>query len=118
MCIRDRVSIAGGDFPSYDNLSANKLKQEIDAIVDNVYSYVLNTIYFQVRSHSDSMYNSSIFPTASALVENQGDTAPMDVLEYFIEKAHSKNIELHAWINPYRVSSRSHSCLLYTSRCV
>ena len=103
------VSIAGGDFPSYDNLSANKLKQEIDAIVDNVYSYGLNTIYFQVRSHSDSMYNSSIFPTASALVENQGDTAPMDVLEYFIEKAHSKNIELHAWINPYRVSSRSHS---------
>ncbi|MBR5721740.1 MAG: family 10 glycosylhydrolase, partial [Clostridia bacterium] len=28
---------------------------------------------------------------------------PLDCLEYFITAAHSKGIELHAWVNPYRI---------------
>ena len=103
------VATAAGDFPSLDNLSADKLKAEIDKIVSTAAENGLNTIFFQVRPYSDAFYNSSIFPTSTILVENQGDKAPLDCLAYFIEAAHSKNISLHAWINPYRITSTSHS---------
>ena len=103
------VATAAGDFPAYDNLNADKLKAEIDKIVETTAKNGLNTIFFQVRPYSDSFYDSSIFPTSTILVENQGDPAPLDCLEYFIQAAHDKNISLHAWINPYRISSSSHS---------
>ena len=74
-------------------------KQEIDKMIDNVEKEKFNLIILQVRSFSDSLYNSEIFPKSNEV------NCTFDVLDYFIEKSHKKNIDIYAWVNPYRIST-------------
>lgn len=87
------------------NKSEIETKSEINNIIDNVKKYHFNRIYLQVRPFSDSIYNSEIFPSSYTIVSNQGDKPSIDVLAYFISQAKKNNIELYAWINPYRISN-------------
>lgn len=77
-------------------------KNNIKKIISNIKSMNLNTIILQVRSSSDSIYNSKIYPKSLYLVNNEYDNY-YDVLAYIIEEAHKYNIKIIAWINPYRV---------------
>ena len=100
-------SIGNLDFPSKMGMSAKNLRKEIDDIIINCKNIGLNTIFFQVRPNGDALYRSKIFPWSKYLSGKQG-VAPdqaFDPLRYFIEKAHKNNIELHAWINPYRIGT-------------
>lgn len=93
------------DFPSAQGLSEEKLKSEIDKTVSTCKSVGINTIFFQVRPGADALYNSSVFPWSSVLSGTQG-MAPdnnFDPLKYIIDACHKNSIQLHAWINPYRV---------------
>ncbi len=98
------ATVSNIDFPSKKGLSAAELKAEIDTIVNNAYDWGYNAIFLQVRPKSDAIYYSSLFPSSDCVVEKQGDPLPIDCLEYFITAAHSKGIELHAWVNPYRIT--------------
>lgn len=80
-------------------------KTKIDKMIDNINFYKFNTIIIQVSPFSDAIYNSKIFPYSHTLTGKEGKNPGFDYLEYFIKKAHNKNISVHAWINPYRVSS-------------
>ncbi len=102
-------SVGNLDFPSKQGLSAAELRKEIDAIIDTCSLSGLNAIFFQVRPCGDALYKSEIFPWSAYLTGKQG-VAPengFDPLEYFIKAAHRSKIELHAWINPYRISTES-----------
>ena len=97
------------DYPSQTTTNASTLKKDIDSILDNTEKMGLNAIFFQVRPASDAFYSSSIYPWSQYLTGTQG-TAPansFDPLAYFVEEAHKRNIELHAWINPYRITKSS-----------
>lgn len=83
------------------------IKNTIDDMIENIDEYGLNTILLQIRSFSDAIYPSDIFPSSTMIVENAGDPLPLDILDYFIEVTHEKGMELHAWINPYRISSNN-----------
>ncbi len=99
------ASVGNLDFPSQTGLSKADLQKELDAIVENCKSIGLNAIFFQVRPMGDALYRSEIFPWSAYLSGTQG-LAPeedFDPLKYIIQKAHTANIQLHAWINPYRV---------------
>jgi len=98
------ATVGNIDFPSKPGLTASELKAEIDAIVADCKSMGINAIFFQVRPESDALYYSEIFPASAHVVLKQGNELPLDCLAYFIKTAHAENIELHAWINPYRVS--------------
>ena len=98
------ATVSNIDFPSKPGLSAAELRAEIDTIVNNAYEWGFNAIFLQVRPKSDAVYYSSIFPSSDCIVEKQGDKLPLDCLEYFITAAHSRGIELHAWVNPYRIT--------------
>ena len=94
------------DYPSNSGLSQTQLKEEIDDIISSTAEMGLNTIFLQVRPTCDAIYPSKIFPWSKYISGQQG-VAPdgnFDVLDYFINTAHSRGIELHAWINPYRVT--------------
>jgi len=98
------TSVFNLDFPSRQGLTADELKAEIDAIVDRTAYLGLNAIIFQVRPTGDAFYNSSIFPWSHWLSGTQGVGVPdFDPLQYFIEASHAQDIELHAWLNPYRI---------------
>lgn len=77
-------------------------QRNIDKMIENIKENHLNTIILQVRPSSDAIYHSKIYPTSKYIVKEEGE-AFYDVLDYFIKKAHQKNIKLIAWINPYRI---------------
>lgn len=82
-------------------------KTIIDKMIDNISYNGFNAIILQVSPFSDAIYKSEIFPYSYTLTGVEGKNPGLDYLEYFIKKAHSKNILLHAWINPYRISSKN-----------
>ncbi len=101
------ASVGNLDFPSRMGLSSQGLKDEIDAIIENCKDMGLNTIFFQVRPTGDALYRSEIFPWSAYLTGTQGKApdSGFDPLAYFIERAHKAKIQLHAWINPYRIGT-------------
>ena len=85
------------------NKNIKESKENIDKIIDNIVDFNFNMLILQVRSFSDAIYNSKIYPWSSCVSANEGENPGYDILQYFIDKAHSKSIEVHAWINPYRI---------------
>lgn len=78
-------------------------KKNIDKMISNIKEFGFNMIILQVRSFSDAIYPSEIFPWSSTVSVNEGEDPGYDVLNYFIKKAHQEGILIYAWINPYRV---------------
>ena len=97
------------NFPSKAGLTADQMKAEIDDIIKTCKEANLNAIFFQVRPASDAMYNSAIFPVSKYLTGIQGNPLPggFDPLAYITGEAHANNIEVHAWVNPYRITAGS-----------
>ena len=92
------------DFPSRQNLSAAAMMREIDSIVAYTAELGLNAVIFQVRPACDAFYLSDLFPWSEWLAGTQGlGIAGFDPLAYWIESCHANGLELHAWLNPYRV---------------
>ncbi|MDR1138777.1 MAG: family 10 glycosylhydrolase [Clostridiales bacterium] len=95
------------DYPYSSTTDSIKLSTQIDNIVSNAIQHSLNAIFFQVRPCSDALYPSVIYPWSSYLTGQLG-LAPndnFDPLEYIIQQCHNNNIALHAWVNPYRLST-------------
>jgi len=82
-------------------------RKNIDEMIDNISNLGFNMIILQVRSSSDAIYSSKIFPWSSTISTSEGVDPGMDFLEYFINQSHQHNILLYAWINPYRVRTTS-----------
>lgn len=99
-------SVANIDYPSQQALSADQLKSEADTILNNIAAMGLNTVFLQVRPSADALYPSALFPW-SRYVSGTAGQAPdgdFNVLAYWIEGAHSRGLQLHAWLNPYRIT--------------
>ncbi|MEY8375042.1 family 10 glycosylhydrolase [Lachnospiraceae bacterium 56-18] len=94
------------DYPVTPTTSSEQLKYQADTILEDVDESGFNAVFLQVRPCSDAFYKSALYPWSSFLTGQQG-TAPdaeFDPLAYWVEKAHERNIELHAWLNPYRIA--------------
>ena len=99
-------SVYNLDYPSSPTTDPDKLKAEADEILDNCVKWGLNAVFLQVRPSGDALYKSDLFPWSKYLTGSIG-TAPQDgfdPLEYWVEAAHKRGLELHAWINPYRIT--------------
>lgn len=81
----------------------NTSKNNIKKMINNISEMGLNTIILQVRSFSDAIYYSDIYPWSSVISDKEGIDPGYDVLEFYIEEAKKKKIDVYAWINPYRV---------------
>lgn len=82
---------------------------ELITILDNLKSNGYNTVFLQVRSECDALYNSAIEPWGYYLTGTQG-LAPnplWDPLSFAITEAHKRGLDLHAWLNPYRAKTTS-----------
>ena len=92
------------DWPTKPGLSTEIQKKEALAILDTVVALRLNAIVLQVRPHCDAMYASQLEPWSYYLTGVQGKAPDpyYDPLQFWVEEAHKRGIELHAWFNPYR----------------
>lgn len=80
-------------------------QNELRAIVDSLEVARMNAVFFQVRGFCDAMYNSAYEPWSKYLTGTRGGVPKYDPLALLVEYAHSKGIEVHAWMNPYRYST-------------
>ncbi|WP_094366142.1 family 10 glycosylhydrolase [Romboutsia weinsteinii] len=99
-------SVHNIDWPnSKHKNNAQAQKQDFIDILDEVKKLGFNTVIVQVRPKGDALYKSEINPWSDVLTGSQGKDPGYDPLEFMIEEAHKRNLELHAWFNPYRITT-------------
>ena len=98
------ASVANIDWPSRSNLTVAQQQAEIVLMLDQAKALNLNAIVLQVRPAADALYPSTLEPWSEYLTGRQGKAPEpfYDPLKMWIEQAHLRGIELHAWLNPYR----------------
>ncbi|MFV0482954.1 MAG: glycoside hydrolase family 10 protein [Bacteroidales bacterium] len=98
------ATVANIDWPSKAGLSVEQQKQEALAILDTMATMNFNTVIFQVRCAGDALYRTQLAPWSKYLTGTEGKDPGYDPLAFWIEETHKRNMEFHAWMNPYRVS--------------
>lgn len=98
------ATVANINWPSEPGLPVEEQKKEAIKLLDLLYENNFNAVVFQVRDQCDAMYPSDLEPWSYYLTGEQGKAPEpyYDPLEFWIEEAHKRGIELHAWLNPYR----------------
>jgi uncharacterized lipoprotein YddW (UPF0748 family) len=98
------ATVENSDWPSKRGLSTAQQQAELIKILDRAAQLHMNAIILQVRPCCDAVYASKLEPWSEYLTGTQGKAPdpPYDPLEFAVEEAHKRGLELHAWFNPYR----------------
>lgn len=104
-------SVINLDWPSAASLKSvdpeqriAQQKTELIHIMDELAELNMNTAIFQIVPCSDALYASKILPWSSYLTGNLGQDPGFDPLAFALAEAKKRDLKLHAWLNPYRVS--------------
>jgi len=94
------------DWPTSSSDSVSAQQQQMLNYLNMMQNTNMNALVYQIRPAGDAFYSSSIEPWSRYLTGTQGQAPnPLwDPLEYTITQAHSRGIEVHAWLNPYRAN--------------
>ena len=99
------ATVANIDWPSAEAVGDSAAqKAEMTFLLDSLSSLGLNAIIFQVRPTADALYKSAYEPSSHWLAGKQGAPLTWDPLEWTIGEAHQRGMEVHVWLNPYRVN--------------
>ena len=103
------ATVANIDWPSAEAVGDTQRQQEeMIFLLDSLHSIGINAIIFQVRPTADALYKSEYEPVSHWLTGKQGSwdnsQIPWDPLAWTIEQAHDRGMEVHVWLNPYRVN--------------
>lgn len=101
------ATVANIDWPSVEAVGQTEMqKQEMLSILDRLQQLHFNSVIFQIRPTADAFYYSDIEPLSSWLTGKQGqdNDTPYDPLQFVIQEAHQRCIDVHVWLNPYRMS--------------
>ncbi len=103
------ATVSNIDWPSRPGLPAVQQQQEFIARLDQLKYLGCNAVIVQVRPVADAFYESSFEPWSRFLTGKVGrEPFPYyDPLEFMIREAHKRNMEFHAWFNPFRVLTDS-----------
>ncbi len=98
------ATVANINWPSKNNLSVEQQKLEAIYLLDMLKNNNFNAVIFQVRPSADALYNSTLEPWSYFLTGEIGRRPEpyYDPLEFWVEEAHRRGLELHVWLNPYR----------------
>lgn len=98
------ATVANINWPSKRNLTTAQQKEEAIRLLDMLKHNNFNAVIFQVRPSSDALYDSPYEPWSYFLTGEIGKRPEpyYDPLEFWVEEAHKRGLELHVWLNPYR----------------
>lgn len=98
------ATVANIDWPSRPGLTTEEQQKEALAILDTAAALNMNAVVLQVRPHADALYESRWEPWSYYLTGEHGKRPEpyYDPLTFWIDEAHKRGMELHAWFNPYR----------------
>lgn len=92
----------------YQKMNSAGMKYYLSDMVRRLDEAGINAVIFQVRPEADAFYKSSYEPWSRYMTGTQGqapDDSAFDPLQFMIEECHKRGMELHAWLNPYRVKA-------------
>ena len=108
------ATVANIDWPTVEAVGDTEKQQaEMIWLLDSLEAIGINAIIFQVRPTADALYYSELEPTSHWLTGKQSfpneklkikNYELWDPLKWTIEQAHQRNMEVHVWLNPYRVN--------------
>ncbi|MGC4231674.1 MAG: family 10 glycosylhydrolase [Niabella sp.] len=99
------ATVWGLDWPGTDYNAASQ-KQQYIAYLDKFKQLKMNAVFVQVKGMGDAFYNSPYEPWSINITGTRGQDPGYDVLKFMIDEAHARDIEFHAWINPFRIATR------------
>ncbi|MCK9314742.1 MAG: family 10 glycosylhydrolase [Verrucomicrobia bacterium] len=97
----------------YAKMSPAEMRKDFVRKLDFLKKCGINAVIFQVRPEADAWYPSRLEPWSRFFTGKQG-VAPQplwDPMEFLIEECHKRNMEFHAWLNPYRASASGGSAI-------
>ncbi|MDE6164262.1 MAG: family 10 glycosylhydrolase [Muribaculaceae bacterium] len=97
----------------YSHRTPQQNKQWLAEQLDIMAQAGINAVIFQVRPQADAFYRSSIEPWSRWLSAAQKDPG-WDPLEFMVDECHARGMELHAWLNPYRITTSRKQTLTAT----
>ncbi|GAB3723981.1 glycoside hydrolase family 10 protein [Nocardiopsis oceani] len=92
------------DWPSEQGQSPEEQQADLTDLYDEAVEDGLNAVFVQIRPTADAFWPSPHEPWSEWLTGEQGGDPGYDPLEFAVEEAHARNLEFHAWYNPYRVA--------------
>jgi uncharacterized lipoprotein YddW (UPF0748 family) len=100
------ATVANIDWPSQPGLPTDVQQQEIIRILDMHQHLGMNAVILQIRPASDALYPSELEPWSRYLtgIPGQAPEPFYDPLQFWVEESHRRGMELHAWLNPFRVA--------------
>lgn len=101
------ATVANLDWPSAPGRPAAEQRAQLIAYLDRAVELRLNAVVLQVRPTADALWPSPYEPWAQCLTGVQGQDPGWDPLGTAVSEAHRRDLELHAWFNPYRVANHT-----------
>ncbi|MFB5640966.1 glycoside hydrolase family 10 protein [Kluyvera ascorbata] len=100
------------DWPPISSINASSSMQRViqqqaamrDKL-DKLKSLGINTVFFQVKPDGTALWQSNILPWSETLTGTIGQYPGYDPLQFMLDEAHKRGMKVHAWFNPYRVST-------------
>ena len=95
------TTLSGLDWPhtmAVDQASRRKQQQELCTLLDQLQAININTVLLQTRIRGSVIYPSAIEPWDIALTGSYGRDPGYDPLQFAIDEAHHRGMELHAWV--------------------
>ena len=87
-------------------------KKKLCEDFDRLQAAGINVILFQARVRGTVTYNSDYEPWDGAISGTPGVAPPYDPLEFAVEEAHRRGMELHAYVVTYPICSTSQAKIL------
>lgn len=101
------VSYIELDMQNETDKSEASFREKFKNIAINSKNAGFNTLIVQVRPFCDALYDSKFFPYSHILSGAQGVNPGYDALEVMCEVCSQLDLDIHAWVNPYRISTDS-----------
>lgn len=98
----------------YSQMNSAAMKHYLADMIRKFDEAGINAVIFQIRPEADAFYRSNLEPWSRFLTGVQGkapDDPSFDPLAFMIEECHQRGMELHAWLNPYRVKTNINNTL-------
>lgn len=93
------------DWPSRPGLSPRKQRKQFIGLLDAARAAGLNAVFVQVRPRADAIYKSRYEPWSQALTGTPGVSPGYDPLAFMVRAAHRRGLRLHAWFNPFQITT-------------
>jgi uncharacterized lipoprotein YddW (UPF0748 family) len=99
------TTVSNMDWPSRPGLDMETAKAEYRSWLDLAQRLNFNAVFVHIRPSGDALWPSQFTPWSQWLTGRTDGQGPgWDPLRFMVDETHARNLEFHAWFNPYRAS--------------